>query len=121
MENLEIAGYRTVGENEKFTEHRILQTLVALASMHATSIIFEEIKGKSISEDYGDYLVEKNFLKKKNGWWTAGINVSVFFYLLDLGGLCRFVVGFVIIYCEFVCLVLPYHYNKYFILRYLKL
>ncbi|KAL5281269.1 hypothetical protein ACFFRR_004965 [Megaselia abdita] len=75
MENLDIAGYKTVGENEKFTETRILQTLVALASMHATSIIFEEINGKSISEAYGDYLEEKNFLKKENGWWTAGINL----------------------------------------------
>lgn len=81
MENLEIAGYRTVGENEKFTEHRILQTLVALASMHATSIIFEEIKGKRIPEDYGDYLVERNFLKEKNGWWTAGIDVSFMFFI----------------------------------------
>lgn len=75
MENLEIDGYKTVGEKEKFTEHCIFQTLVALASMHATSIIFEEIKGRSISEDYADYLIEKNFLKK-SGWWTAGINVS---------------------------------------------
>lgn len=75
MENLEIAGYRTVGEDERFTDNHIFQSLVALASMHATSIAFEEIKGKSILEDYGDYLDEKNFLKK-NGWWTAGINVS---------------------------------------------
>lgn len=75
MENLELAGYKTVGEKEKFSENHIYQTLVALASMHATSIIFEEIKGKRIPEDYGEYLVERNFLKN-NGWWTAGINVS---------------------------------------------
>lgn len=75
MENLKIEGYRTVREDEKFTENHILQTLGALASMHATSIIFEQIKGKSILDDYGEYLVEKNFLKE-NGWWTAGVRVS---------------------------------------------
>lgn len=76
FENLKLQGYSSVNENEKFTEDNLYQTLVSLASMHATSVIFEEITGEPISKKYGQYLEEKNFLKESNGWWTAGINVS---------------------------------------------